>query len=86
MRAQLGFKACERFVLQLCGLAARGGAAGAARQTSNARRQANCVVSAVCSINRTAFVGCQLQPENQWEQYGGSRRSHTFSQHALYIG
>ena len=34
--SQLGFKACERFALQLCGLAARGGAAGEARQTGNA--------------------------------------------------
>ena len=34
--AQLRFAACERFALQLCGLAARGGAAGAALQTSNA--------------------------------------------------
>ena len=34
--AQLLFKACERFALQLCGLAARGGAAGEARQTGDA--------------------------------------------------
>ena len=34
--SQLRFTACERFALQLCGLAARGGAAGAALQTSNA--------------------------------------------------
>ena len=34
--AQLLFKACERFALQLCGLAARGGTAGAALQSSNA--------------------------------------------------
>ena len=36
MRAQLRFAACERFALQLCGLAARGGAAGEARQTGDA--------------------------------------------------
>ena len=36
MRAQLRFAACERFALQLCGLAARGGAVGAALQTSKA--------------------------------------------------
>ena len=23
------------------------------------------------NINRTAFVGCRLQPGNEWEQYGG---------------
>ena len=23
------------------------------------------------NINRTAFVGCRLQPGNKWEQYGG---------------
>ena len=50
LRAQLRFIPCERFALQLCGLAARGGATGAARQTSKARRQANCVVSAVKQV------------------------------------
>ena len=34
--SQLRFTACERFALQLCGLAARRGAASAALQTSNA--------------------------------------------------
>ena len=34
--SQLRFTPCERFALQLCGLTARGGAAGAALPTSNA--------------------------------------------------
>ena len=28
-------------------------------------------ISPYININRTAFVGCRLQPGNGWEQYGG---------------
>ena len=69
-RAQLRFTPRECFALQLFSLAA---GAGAVRHYKRATQMsAICVISAACklpcilhiNINRTAFVGCQLQQGN----------------------